>query len=274
VKRTLLLLSLCVVIPIGSAWAAVIGSTNAADFGTGTVDWCVVLGCTDPATLDPPLLAPPALAPAQGWTSLTGLDSGLVFVTDGVPLGTPPNPIPSGALYNLVQGRDWFGNFADGMGLVYNGAASPFGGSAPGPIFMAFQQDQIGVGAYIESNLFGSFSATIELFDIGGNSLGSFTTSGQSDTDPTHGLFIGAASVSGAARYASFSASAAGVPTGEPNFAIGTMQLGLGCQGGDSEPGDDEFCREVEDTIPEPASLLLLTPALLGLVAFTRRRRG
>jgi hypothetical protein len=100
-----------------------------------------------------------------------------------------------------------------------------------------------------------------------------YTTTGQSDTDPTHGLFIGAASVSGAARYASFSASTNGALAGEPNFAIGTMQLGLDCQG-NGEPGDDEFCREVEDAIPEPASLLLLTPALLGLLAFTRRRRG
>jgi MYXO-CTERM domain-containing protein len=70
-----------------------------------------------------------------------------------------------------------------------------------------------------------------------------------------------------------FSATGTGGAGVEPDFAIGTVRLGLGCQG-DGEPGDDEFCTEVENETPEPASFLLLTPALLGLVAFTRRRRS
>jgi hypothetical protein len=50
------------------------------------------------------------------------------------------------------------------------------------------------------------------------------------------------------------------------------MRLGLGDL--NSCTTDDDFCNDVEDEIPEPASLLLLTPALLGLVAFTRRHQG
>jgi hypothetical protein len=229
-KQTLLLLSFCVAIPVGSAWAGVVGSTNPADFTSNTVDWCQ-LGCGGGA-----------LDPLQSFTSSAG-DQGFVDVTNG--------GVSGGQLYNLQQGTSWNGNFADGMGLVYNGVDS---GNTPDSILIAFFQPEYGVGAYIQAEEFGLFSATISLFDIGDNLLGSYTvTNGVSNDEVGTALFIGAATGDAPVYFATFSATGTGDPGTEPNFAIGSMQV---------------------ETTPEPASLLLLTPALLGLAAFTRRRKG
>ena len=267
-KRTLLLLSFCVAMPVGSSWAAVVGSTNPADFSVSTVDWCQ-LGCGAPDGT----LASSTLAPTQLWLS-SGGDLGFVDVTN---LGAFPNNF----LYNLVAGPDptpapappnlWISGFDQGMGLVYNGVLY---GNSPASITIGFAQAEIGVGAYIQSDTFGPFTATIELFDNSGNSLGAFTASGSASSVPGTALFLGAASVSGPVTFATFTATGGGGAGVEPDFAIGTMNLGLGCRG-DGEGEADDFCTEFEDdTLPEPASLLLMTPALLGLIAFTRRRRG
>ena len=254
-KRTLLLLSFCIAIPIGSTRAAIIGTTNAAAFDpTNTIDWCQFGGCApDGAT---------QLDPTQLWSS--GANSGFVNVTNGT------------SLYNLVAGSDpspnpatpnlWISNFDQGMGVVYNGAEF---GNTPGSIGLLFGQDQHAVGAYISSSFLGDFNATIEMFDSGGNSLGSYTAPGNQDFTPGNALFIGAYSNT-AVRLMTFSATGSGGV--EPDFAIGTVRLGSGDLG--SCAIDDDFCTEVEDEIPEPASLLLMTPALLGLIAFTRRRKG
>lgn len=257
-KRTLLLLSLCVAIPVGSAWAGIVGTTDAAAFDPANfIDWCQ-LGCAG------------ALAgPGQNWTSAGG-NSGSVGVTNGVlynmvagttpdPSGPPPDP----AL--LVS------NFDAGMGLIYNGVDF---GNDPGSIFLFFDQPQLAVGAYISSDVFGPFTATITLYGDGGESLGSLPVPVNGSASDLSGsaLFLGAASLSGPVYAAEFSATGGGDPATEPNFAIGTARLGLGDLG--SCAINDDFCKQVEDEIPEPASLLLMTPALLGLVAFTRRRRG
>jgi hypothetical protein len=136
------------------------------------------------------------------------------------------------------------------MGLVYNGVAN---GNTPDSILITFLQGEYGVGAYIQADAFGPFSATISLFDISDKLLGSFTASGVADNNVGTALFIGAATGDAPVYFATFSATGDGSSGAEPNFAIGTMQV---------------------ETTPEPASLFLLTPVLLGMVAFTRRRKG
>src|ERR1022692_2235915 len=90
-KRTLLLLSFCVAMPVGSSWAAVVGSTNPTDFSVTTVDWCNLGGCAPAGTL-----AASTFAPNQPWLSPGG-DAGFVDVTNlGASLGN--------VLYNLVAG--------------------------------------------------------------------------------------------------------------------------------------------------------------------------
>jgi hypothetical protein len=265
-KRTLLLLSFCVAIPISSARAGIIGSTSAAAFdGTNTIDWCQLGGCATDGTL-----ADSTLDPVQLWSSLGG-NAGFVAVVNGA------------SLYNLVSGPDpalqdppvpapenlLISNFDQGMGVVSNGVDF---GNSPGPIELFFLQDQFAVGAYISASFLGNFTATIEMFDGAGNSLGSYdATTGSQDFTPDNALFIGAFS-STAVRIVTFSATGTGGAGFEPDFAIGTARLGLGDLNGCEI--DDDFCTQVEDEVPEPASFLLLTPALLGLAAFTRRRRG
>ncbi len=171
-------------------------------------------------------------------------------------------------LSNVVQGDSWSGNFDPTMGLLYNNACC---GSTPGPIGMAFLQGETGVGAYIQSSSNGAFTATISLFDINDVLLDSYTTAGTSDTSAGTALFIGATSTD-PIWFAQF--NAVGIGSNEPDFAIGTTKLNvpsLPCTD-DNRNGDDN-CGGNHDDAPEPASLLLMAPALLGIV-FTRRRKA
>ncbi len=268
-KQTLLLLSFCVAIPTGSARAAIIGTTNAAAFNSAnTIDWCQLGGCAPDGVTQ--------LGPTQLWSS-SGLNSGFVDVSN---LGG----FPDNFLYNFVAGPDptpdpappnlWISGFDQGMGVLYNGAVAPpdsgITPNTPSPIGLFFGEDQFAVGAYISSDFFGGFNATIQMFDGALNPLGSYTAFGSSSSQPGTALFIGAFSNT-AIRYMTLSATGGGGAV-EPDFAIGTVRLGLGDLG--TCAINDDFCTQVEDEIPEPASFLLLTPALLGLVALTRRRRG
>jgi hypothetical protein len=88
-------------------------------------------------------------------------------------------------VYNLVQGSSWAGDFNSGEGLIYNGVAD---GNTPTDIAADFDQAETGVGAYIQSATPGSFTATITLFDINFQPIGSFSTS--ATKTPTRGGFI------------------------------------------------------------------------------------
>jgi len=138
------------------------------------------------------------------------------------------------------------------MGVIYNGYE--FGctllgvGCHQAGIRITFNSAVEGVGAYIQGDTYGPFSATITLFDQNGKSLGSFTADGVSDTIEGAALFIGAYDV-GPIFAAQFDAIDAAV---HGDFAMETLKF--------------------NSTIPEPSSLLLFGSSALGVAGVIRRR--
>ena len=151
------------------------------------------------------------------------------------------------------------------MGLLYNNGVYD-------DILVAFNQAELGVGAYIQATNPGNFTATVTFYDASMNFLGSYSTTGYSDNSPGGALFIGATS-SDPISYALFDAVGTGGAGAEPDFAIGTMMLNnpVACTP-DNEGEGGDCTGGTGDDIPEPASLFLMAPALLGLAALARRR--
>lgn len=221
--KKLALLLCCLVLGLGSGWAGVNGTTNPALFND-YVDWCVQYGCFSGQFATP-----------QPWTSQSGITGnvGLVGTFQG--------------FYNLQQGTSWNGNFPNGMGLIYNGALF---GNTPTGIAATFDMGVHGAGAWIQSDYYGPFTATIELFDVNYLSLGTFSMAGVADGNPGTALFIGGFDASGLADV--WAAQFTVVDQfGIDDAAIGTLKLG---------------------TTPEPSSLLLFGSSALGLAGYIRRR--
>ncbi len=221
--KKLALLLLCLVFGLGSGWAGVTGTTNPALFND-YVNWCQY-GCTGAQ-----FASPQTFVSGLGATGSVGL------------VGTMQG------FYNLQQGTSWNGNFASGMGLIYNGSTF---GNTPTSIATTFDMGVYGAGAYIQSTYFGAFTASIELFDSNYQSLGIYTTTGVSDTNVGTALFIGAFDVSGMADVYAAQFTAYGIGPYEPDFAIGSLGV---------------------SSVPEPSSLLLLGTSALGLAGYVRRR--
>ncbi len=228
-KRVLLFLLLCVMLSLGASWAGtLIGTTQPAVF-SDTVAWCQ-FGC-----------AGASVASDTAWTSVGGATGTMGLV--------------SGQNFlNRQQGHAWSGNFVPDMGLVWN--AVPLG-NTPTNIFVKFDRATYGAGAYIQSDLYGSFSATAYLYDVHGNLLDSYSANGVSNPTTGTALFLGMTDSVPEVYAIRFAAVGSGGDSFEPDFSIGSLS----------------FTSGPEVTIsPEPASLLLAGPALLALAAIRRRR--
>jgi hypothetical protein len=150
------------------------------------------------------------------------------------------------------QGSDWEGNFTTGMGLVYNGALDVE--NTPADVVLNFNQAEYGAGAYVETDAFGAFTATITLYNSSDIAIGSYVEAGTSATAPGTAIFIGAYDPTADVWAVGFNLLNA---NGVDDVAVGMAGLM------DSLPNVGT---------PEPASMLLIAPALLGLAAFGRKR--
>ena len=220
-RNKMWILAMCLVLGVTTAWADA-GSTNPNQF-IDPVNWCTNYGCANDYTV---------FATPQAWVS-NGGNTGIVGL-----VGTGQG------FYNLQQGATWNGNMPGGMGLVYNGGLF---GNIPTGIAAQLDQSVSGVGAYIQADYFGPFSATITLFDALDQAIFSYTAFGNSDTNTGTALFLGA--------YSSTPIWAVQFDVvdvyGNDIFAIGTMKL---------------------NATPEPSSLVLFGTSALGLAGAVRRR--
>ena len=132
----------------------------------------------------------------------------------------------------------WCGNFNVGEYLIWT--------QNHGPLTVAFGNSYNFIGAYFEQNLFGPFTAKMDVYN-GSTLLGSVTASGVSAFAPGTALFIGALDQDGANITKVVFSETAG--SGLADFAIATMYLG----------------------VPEPSTMVLLGTGLLGLAGFSRR---
>ena len=221
-RRAVLSCALCLSLGLCTAWAS-IGSTNPNDFNN-PVDWCTNFGCGGQQ-----------LGTPQAWAASIPPNTGMIGL------------VSSQNMQNLQQGVSWNGNFAAGMGLIYNGVLTL--GNNPGGILVSFDQPVFGAGAYIQDDPFGAFTGIITLYDSSFNFLGTFSAPGNSDTNVGTALFIGAYDSTADVSYALFD-------TNDDIFAIGTMRLAT----------------VPVTVVPEPSTMLLVAPSMLGLAGIVRRR--
>ena len=208
----------------------------------------IVLGVVSPATADVTLITDRAAL---------GGDDSVDWGVLGPVLTSVPNPFnifSNGGLGMLVskaspgpferrdQNNGWNGNFAPGDELIWTAFTV-------GPMTIEFDSLVSGAGAQIQANVFGNFTATIEAFDSGGMSLGSFNVDGVSNSNGDNSaIFIGVLSDSAEIKSISFDVS-----SGTGDFAINQMDLvtAPADSDGDGIPDDEDACpdSDLADTI-------------------------
>lgn len=136
-----------------------------------------------------------------------------------------------------VQPDSWSGNFGPGDVLVWTGAT-------PGLLELVFSSPVSGVGAQIQSDYYGAYTATLDLYDIADTLIGSFSLNGVASGDNDNSaIFLGARDSA-----LSISRIVYGLPVatnGINDFAINRLSL------------------LTEQSVPEPASLALFAIGLM-----------
>ena len=183
------------------------------------------------------------LSSPQVWTSLLG-QTGVVGVVGG------------GTFERLDQGNGWNGNFLPGSPLIWN--------QGNGDFIFAFDTAVAGVGMAVQADLFGPFTATLTVYDSGGNPFGTTVMNGVSN-----------ANADGSAIFISFNSNVSdifyaqvGVVDWLGGDSMGACAMSLKPNPG--APSQTDPCTTTSPT-PEPGSLPLLSTGVFFLVGYTRR---
>jgi hypothetical protein len=138
-----------------------------------------------------------------------------------------------GSFERRNQDTNWNGNFAPGDALLWTRGTN-------GPISMTFATGISGGGLQIQSFSYGAFTATIEAFDAGNVSLGSFNLAGNSSGNRNNSaIFIGVTSST-----ANISRLVFGVPTASflpQDFAVNRFDLVTSNNNGTAVPVPPQF---------------------------------
>lgn len=210
-------------------------------------------------------MAPSAHAAPVGVTSLGSLGSTDSYSwnqlgVDGTVVSAPQLVTSTGGSQGVVssignylqvrvQGSDWSGNFTPGTNIIWTNSNGP-------DITFALVNPVGGIGAQIQENQFGAFTAQISAYDSANSLLGSFTENGNStSTGDGSAIFIGLLDSTSDISKIVFSLSGG---TNLNDFAIGPIAFG---NSGAIAP------------TPLPASLPMFLFALVGLGLFSLRQR-
>lgn len=137
---------------------------------------------------------------------------------------------------------------ANGMGVISSNYLSGTT-DVHDDVAVSFDHLVMGAGAYLETSYVGTVYGTVYLYNEVYNYLTGFYWTAVFDGTPGQSLFVGALSSSQEVAFAVFDVSDTGWNT--VDFSVGSLSVAQS---------------------PEPGSLALMAPALLGLFAILRRR--